>query len=113
MPPPYPLGKTVTILRPGPPTKDAHGNKVPGPDVPTPVEGCAVWARGSQENTDARDQVTIGLSVVMPYGTDVRATDRIKVADVIYEIDGEPGIHESPLTGARMGVQVALTRVTG
>lgn len=113
MPPPYPLGKTVTILRAGPPTRDAHGNKVPGADVPTQVVGCAVWPRSSSENTNGRDQVIIGLSVVMPYGTDVTATDRIKVGDVIYDIDGEPGVHDSPLTGSRMGVEVALTRVTG
>jgi hypothetical protein len=113
MPPPYPLGRTVTFLRPGPPTRDAHGNNVPGPDVPTPVAGCAVYPRTSSENTDRRDQVVIGLTAVMPYGTDVRATDRVKVDGVIYEIDGEPGVHESPLTGAQMGVEVALTRVTG
>lgn len=113
MPPPYPLGRTVTILRPGAPFRDAHGNEVPGAEAPTLVAGCAVWARSSSENTDARDQVFIGLSVVMPYGTDVRATDRVKVGDVIYEIDGEPGVHDSPLTGSRMGVEVSLSRVTG
>lgn len=113
MPPPYPLGRTVTILRPGAPARDAHGNQIPGPDVPTQVDGCAVWPRGSTENTNSRDQVFVGLAVLMPYGTDVRATDRVKVGDLIYEIDGEPGVHASPLTGSRMGVEVALARVTG
>lgn len=113
MPPPYPAGETITILRPGAPTQDEYGNDVPGPDVPTPVTGCAVWPRTSSEDDQARAQVTEGLNAVAPYGTDIRPHDRVKVGDRIYEVDGDPGEWRSPLTGTKAGVQISLTRVTG
>ena len=113
MPPPYPFGETVTFLRPGPPAQDDYGNDVPGPDVEVVVAGCAVWPRSSSEDVQARLQVTEGLNVLAPYGTDVRSHDRAKVGGVLYDVDGDPGEWRSSLTGTRAGVQVSLTRITG
>lgn len=113
MPAPYPFGETVTVIRAGAPTQDDYGNDVPGPNVETPVGGCAVWPRTSSEDVQGRLQVLEGLNVVAPYGTDVRPHDRVRVRGVLYDVDGDPGEWRSPLTGTQAGVQIALTRVTG
>jgi hypothetical protein len=104
---------TITVLRAGEPTQDDYGNDVPGEDVETDIGGCAVWPRSSDEDNRARQQVTEGLNVVAPYGSDIRPHDRIRVRGLLYEIDGEPGSWASPLTGTKAGVQVSLTRITG
>lgn len=109
----FPNGETVTVLRPGTPTRDGYGNDVPGADVETEVTGCAVWPRTSSEDVQGRQQVIDGLSAVLPYGTDVRPTDRVRRNGLLYDIDGDPGEWRSPLTGTEAGVQVDLKRVTG
>lgn len=113
MPPPYPLGETITIVRPGAPTQDDYGNDVPDAPAETSVAGCAVWPRTSGEDVQARLQVTEGLNVIAPYGTDVQPHDRVRVRGVLYDVDGDPGEWRSNLTGTKAGVQIELTRVTG
>lgn len=113
-----PQGDTVTILRPGPATQDAYGNDVPGAPTEIPVPGCAVAPRdgtgaGANEIVDARDTVITGLTMWAPYGTDIRATDRIRVAGLVYEVDGQPGSFRSPFTGSTGPVVAALELVTG
>ena len=109
----FPHGETVTIIRAGTPTEDPYGNEVPGPTTETDVSGCAVAPRSSSEDLQARDQVIVGLNVWMPSGTDVRATDQMRVRGILYEIDGEPGSFATPFTGTVGPVQVSLTRVSG
>lgn len=113
-----PSGDTVTILRPGPPTRDEYGNDVPGTPSEISVPGCAVAPRdgsgaGSNEDTDARDTVITGLTLYAPYGTGIRATDQIRVGGDVYEVDGQPGSFRSPFTGSTGPVVVALRLVTG
>jgi hypothetical protein len=113
-----PQGDTVTILRPGASTRDAYGNDVPGPPTEILVPGCAVAPRdgtgsGANELTDARDTVISGLTLYAPYGTDIRATDRIRVGGDVYEVEGNAGSFRSPFTGSTGPVMVALERVTG
>lgn len=113
-----PHGETVTILRPGAPTRDKYGNDVPGPDTEIPVSGCAVAPRdgsgsGDNELTDARDTVITGLSLWAPHGTDIRATDRVRVGGEIYEVQGNSGSFQSPFTGSTGPVVAALELVTG
>lgn len=109
----FPLGEVATVLRAGPTTRDDYGNDVPGPDTETTYAGCAVWPRISSEDVQARDQVIEGLYVLFPLNADVIATDRVRVGNVTYLVDGEPGIYRSPLTGTALGPQVALTKITG
>lgn len=113
MPPPYPVGETVTFIRAGAPTQDDYGNDVPGTPAETDVAGCAVWPRTSNEDVQGRLQVIEGLNVVAPYGTDVGPQDRARVRGVLYDVNGDPGEWRSPLTGTKAGVQIELTRVTG
>ncbi|WP_372344748.1 hypothetical protein [Streptomyces sp. KL116D] len=113
-----PFGEPVTILRPGPPTQDVYGNDVPGAPTEVPVPGCAVAPRdgtgaGANEITDARDTVITGLTLYAPFGTDIRATDQIRIGDELYEVDGQPGSFRSPFTGSTGPVVVALELVTG
>lgn len=111
-------GDTVTIVRPGPPTRDAYGNDVAGSPVEVTVSGCGIAPRGgtgtgSTEIVQGRDTVIVGLTLYAPAGTDIRATDRVRVAGVLYEVDGQAGAFRSPFTGSTGPVVAALALVTG
>jgi hypothetical protein len=111
-------GETIVIVRPGPPTQDSYGNDVAGPPAEIEVVGCAVAPRdgtgtASNERLDARDTVITGLTLYAPYGTDIRATDQIRVNGELYEVDGQPGSFRSPFTASTGPVVVALELVTG
>lgn len=111
-------GETITIVRPGPPTRDVYGNDVPGLAAEIMVSGCGIAPQGgsgsgSTEIVQGRDTVIVGLTLYAPAGTDIRATDRIRVAGVLYEVDGQPGRFRSPFTGSAGPVVAALTLVTG
>ncbi|MFD5221344.1 hypothetical protein ACFWMH_27265 [Streptomyces tendae] len=113
-----PKGDTVVIVRPGPPSEDIYGNDVPGPPTEIPVAGCGIAPRdgsgsGSNEMTGARDTVITGLILYAPYGTDIRATDRVRIDGDLYEVDGQAGSYRSPFTGSAGPVVVALELVTG
>ncbi|GAA2108182.1 hypothetical protein [Streptomyces synnematoformans] len=113
-----PHGETVTVVRPGPPTQDEYGNDLPGVPTETEVAGCGIAPRdgngaGGNEITDARDTVIIGLTLYAPAGTDLRATDQVRVGGILYDIDGEPGWFTSPFTGSFGPVVAALERVSG
>jgi hypothetical protein len=109
----FPAGETVTIVRTGTPTQDQYGNDVAGSPTEIDVPGCAVAPRTSNEDVTGRDQVIEGLTVWMPAGTDVRPTDRVRRAGVLYDIDGDAGAWTSPFTGFAAPVQISLARVTG
>jgi hypothetical protein len=113
-----PHGETVTIVRPGPPTQDEYGNDVPGAPTEIAVPGCGVAPRdgnsaGSNELTQARDTVIVGLTLYAPAGTDLRATDQVRVDGDLYEVQGRPGSFRSPFTGSSGPVEAALQLVTG
>jgi head-tail adaptor len=93
--------------------QDEYGNDV-REATETPVDALAVWPRSSDEQTQGRETVIVGLTAVLPYGTVVRATDRVRFDDRVWEIQGEPGVWgPSPFTGNVAGVEVALSRVEG
>ena len=113
-----PQGDTVTIVRPGTPTQDAYGNDVPGTPIEIAVAGCGIAPRdstgsASDELTDARDTVISGLTLYAPYGTDIRATDRIRVAGELFDVVGLPGSFRSPFTASTGPVVASLKLVTG
>jgi hypothetical protein len=93
--------------------RDEYGNDV-REATETPVDALAVWPRASDEQTQGRNTVLVGLTAVLPYGTTVHATDRLRFDGRVWEIEGEPGAWgPSPFTGNVAGVEVALIRVTG
>lgn len=107
------FGETLTLLSRTVSGQDSDGNDV-WSVVETAVKQCAVWPRTSVELVQGQDLSIIGLAALLPHGVIVAATDRIRRADgTVWEIDGEPGIWTSSLTGTKAGVQVNLRRVTG
>jgi hypothetical protein len=93
--------------------RDEYGNDV-REATETPVDALAVWPRASDEETQGRNTVIVGMTAVLPYGTRVAATDRLRFDGKVWEIEGEPGVWgPSPFTGNVGGVEIALTRVTG
>jgi hypothetical protein len=78
------------------------------------VAALAVWPRVSDEVTQGRDTVIVGVVAILPHGTPIRATDRVEWDGQVWEVEGEPGVWgPSPFTGNVGGVEVALRRVTG
>nr|WP_307818806.1 hypothetical protein [Streptomyces sabulosicollis] len=114
-----PHGETVTIVRPGASIGyDEYGAEIPGPAEEISVPGCGVAPRdgnaaGGNEQTQARDTVIIGLTLYAPAGTDLRPTDQVRVAGVLYDVEGQAGTFKSPFTGSGGPVVAALERVTG
>ncbi|MGW2228288.1 hypothetical protein [Streptomyces formicae] len=114
-----PHGDTVTILRAAAATtQDVYGNDVPGPVTEIPVPGCSVSPRdgtgpAANEILGDRDTVISGLTLYAPFGTDIRATDRVRIGGEIYEVDGRAGTFRSPFSGSTGPVVAALELVTG
>jgi hypothetical protein len=107
-------GETVTIRRPDA-TSDRYGNA--GPDwssvTDTAVAGVAVAPRlEGEDRTLGRQGVVVGLTLYLPPGSDIAATDRVVVRGDVYEVDGEPGDWRSPHSTAK-GIEVAVRRVAG
>lgn len=105
-------GETVTFLWRTESGRDAHGNPT-WTWAETVVSGCVVWPTGSTEQTHGQDQTSERLTVMAPYGTEVRSTDQARVRGLVYEVEGLPSSWRSPLTGTRAGVEVRLERVRG
>lgn len=109
-------GETVVVLRAPAGDKDRYGNATR--DWPSAtrrdVAGCAVAPRNVPEDTgEGRQAVTIGLTVYMPPGADVLATDRVECRGRVYEVDGEPSLWVSPFAPEAFGIEVALRQTEG
>jgi hypothetical protein len=103
----------VTLLSTAVTGRDEYGNDV-REATETPIDALAVWPRASDEETQGRATVIVGMTAVLPYGTTVHATDRLRYDDKVWEIEGEPGVWgPSPFTGNVGGVEIALRRVEG
>lgn len=104
---------TVTIIRPG--SIDRFGDPTAATEIP--VAGCKVWPAGSTEVEGQQDTVTYDVSVLMPAGTDVKATDQIRIGDPatgdLFDIVGRPQVFTNVFTGTTPGVLVNLRQVTG
>jgi hypothetical protein len=108
-----PFGETVTLLGRTVSGQDSDGNDV-WAVAETTVEHCPVWPRTAVELVQGQDLSIVGLSALLPSGLAVTATDQVRRADgTVWEVDGEPGVWDSSLTGTKAGVQVNLRRVVG
>jgi hypothetical protein len=110
------MAETITIKRPGTPTRDSTGTRIPGPPVLITVSGCAVMSPygvtvgSSSELHDASTTVTTRRVLFAPLGTDVRASDQILRGSETYEVIGRP--LDFPLTSLAH-MEAALQEVTG
>lgn len=96
------------------PVEDRYGNDVYA-DAAYTVERCTWEPRGASEEdeTDAAEQVTDDLNLYTEtVDADVRATDRVTIDGLLYQVVGRP----ARFTGSRFGndyAAVHLRRVTG
>jgi hypothetical protein len=107
-----PFGETVVLKSRTVTGQDADGNDVYGTTAAT-LEGVPVWPRNSSELVQGENLTIVGLSALLPPGTDASAIDVVTVYGGDYEIDGEPGRYRSPFTNTEPGVLVNLTRISG
>jgi hypothetical protein len=112
--------RTATIVRANPGGTDQFGDPIAGTTVEIDVPGAA-WAprtqgagpSASEIHDRGRQGVIEGLSVYLPYGTDLRPTDQLRLDGVLYEVEGDPGSWWSPFTGRTPGIEVAVRRAEG
>lgn len=109
------VGETVTVRRAAT-TTDRYGNTVRDwtSVTDTDVDGCAVAPNGAPETTsDGREAAVERLTIYMPVGSDVEATDRVVVRGDVYDVDSEPSAWTSPYSGTARGVEVTARRSQG
>lgn len=89
---------------------DGHGNLLPDwsqPPEETAIPGCTAQPGATNELETNRDSVLVAWTVWAPYGSDVRAGDRVSYLGRVYAVNGEPGAWRSP-TGAVSNLQIQL-----
>lgn len=86
------IGKrTVTVIRE--PKVDRLKGDASGPAAEHDIKGCAVLPRSSNE--EGKGWVLVdGRIVIAPHGSDVLATDKVRVDGKVWEVDGVPGDYE-------------------
>lgn len=110
----FPFGTTITVLRDSPGGLDDYNNPVTSTTTSTDIVGCAVAPSGSTEPAAlGRNGLVVDLTVFVPAGSDILFTDRIKIAGVVYSIDGDPADWSNPFTGTVFPTELALQRAVG
>lgn len=108
---PIPFPDTLVIWRRPAVTFPTMGDQ-PAAAVSSTVLG-AFWSTTSTELVSGQDTVTWDASALLPYGTDVLATDQIEARGALYDVVGQPFAWKSNLTGKETGVQVQLKVASG
>lgn len=114
----YPAGETVTHLDGTVVTQDSDGNDARSYPTKATYDNVPIAPRdgngtSSNEQTQGQQQVIVGLTIFLPDGVSVDATDRFTVRGDTFDVVGDPQAYVSPFSGWRPGVPVALQRVTG
>lgn len=112
-----PFGETVTVQRWG---RDIKGNRTllsehQIRDVGfAPTGGTSGWGVATDENNVRGETVNVGETLYMPFDADIDARDTVILPDGrVFEVDGAPARHKSPLSGWAPGAVVNLKRVEG
>ena len=84
--------RTITVVR------QARGDRLDGPASHPVAEheivGCAVLPRTSYE--EGKGWVVVeGRSVFAPHGSDILASDQVRLEGKLWDVDGEPGDYEN------------------
>ncbi len=80
------------------------------------ISGCAISPKSTGENVKAnrRDTVYVAMEVHAPFGSDVRPTDTVEMADgTMWEVEGDTTSYSSPFTGWSPGMRFEISRTTG
>lgn len=105
----FAAGETVTVVRPA--QVDRVGD-VTGPETSHDIGGCAISWQASTEVTDHRDTVVSLAEVFCPTGSDITATDKVRLPDGReFLVDGTPVNWHNPFTGWDAGMIVRLKAV--
>lgn len=105
---------TIVRLRSAADGVDEYNNPTPGEPDRVDLDGAFVAPRTSDALDDnGRSGVIVGLTLYLPYGTDIVYTDQVEVDGVVYEIKGEPVSWSHPHTGWQAGMEVGLERGEG
>lgn len=84
--------RTVRVIRK--PKIDKLSTPPAGAPPEHDIVGCAVLPRTSHE--EGRGWVIVeGRMVIAPHGSDVLASDQVRVDGVVWDVDGEPGDYEN------------------
>lgn len=90
--------------------RDANGDPIAGSVTPFDIVGCAVWPKGTSEESFRAAVTTEDLVMLAPvYDTDLSSTMTITYRGREYRIDGEPAPW-THLDGVYAGTQVNLKR---
>lgn len=114
----FPHGETV-IVRRGRAVVDPYSGEVERIDfddpIDTPYEGCAVGPRVTSEPAiPGETPVLTEGTVFSPHvDMDVTARDRLVIRGREWDIEGEPFLWRSPLSGWTPGLQINVTRREG
>lgn len=105
---------TVDVVRPA--TVDDRGTTIVDwdatPASDTAVAGCVATPGPSSEDLASRTSVTVRWTVYLPPGTDVCATDGIRIEGRLYRVHGEPQVWTSA-SGAVDHIRAELIDWTG
>lgn len=115
-------GRALTLLDGEATGEDGYGNDTSAwPE--TTVAGCAWWPSSTTEAEPVGgDTTTTRYGFLMPAGTvhagsgrAPTASDRVRLPDGegVWQVDGDPRQHWSPITGATGGLGGWLVKVTG
>lgn len=100
---------TVTIVRSGP--CDKYGDPSTDAPVRTTVTGCRIAPNDGADIAERGEPGTVDdVTVYMPSGVDIVATDGIEIDGVVWRISGSPRIWAGTRTG---GILVRVTRGVG
>lgn len=123
--------ETVTVLRRPPVTVfPTMGDKA---DPSTfDIEGCSVFPNTvtekvssltGVEKVDSQFTVLSGVTVLAPYGSDIRPTDQMTIHDpaysdeegnaLVYQVNGQPSPWRSPITGRQAVLEIQLKAAQG
>lgn len=73
------------------------------------IDGCLEYPTSS---TEVNAAVTDARMLLVPSGSDIVPTDRIRLGGLLYQVEGLPKDWVDPFTGWAPGMQVTLERVS-
>lgn len=104
------IGETVTILRAEGDDEDEMGNPTTT-EVEIQVKGCAFAPGSSAESTATfGGRTDTDGTVYAPSGTVFLPSDKLRIRDVLYTVDGDPQQWTNPYDNRGVGVVVNVKR---
>jgi hypothetical protein len=110
--PTLPYGVMVTIKNRFVNGVDQFGNDTYGFTVQE-VGPCSIQQGNTRETVSTTDQVSTGMMLFAPYGTDISYQDAVIINGAEYEVTGDPESWVSPFSGHTAPVRVRCILVKG